>query len=145
MQRRYSIGRSVLFLLVALLLLVATACDSSSETVNESAAEEAAPAEAAPAAEEAEAPAAAAAEEAAPAANDYQAQREGCTTESPCWPDIVDTVPASFHEAPMLADKVAAGELPPVEERLPSDPLVIQPAEMIGQYGGVLRRAYTGP
>ena len=30
-----------------------------------------------------------------------------------------------FHEALMLRVKVAAGELPPVEERLPEEPLVI--------------------
>jgi peptide/nickel transport system substrate-binding protein len=82
---------------------------------------------------------------AAAPADDYQAQREACTKESPCWPSIVDTVPTSFSEAPMLAEKVASGDLPPVEERLPKNPLVIQPAEMIGQYGGILRRAFTGP
>ena len=41
-----------------------------------------------------------------------------------------------FHEAPMLRVKVAAGELPPVEKRLPEEPLVIEPIEEIGQYGG---------
>lgn len=45
----------------------------------------------------------------------------------------------------MLAEMVAAGTLPPVEERVPSEPLVIQPTEMIGQYGGTFRRAFTGP
>lgn len=78
-------------------------------------------------------------------ADDYQAQREACTVESPCWPIVVDTVPSSFSEAPLLAEKVAAGDLPPVEERLPAHPLVIQPAEMIGTYGGILRGAFTGP
>ena len=38
----------------------------------------------------------------------------------------------------MLAEKVANGELPPVEERLPLEPAVIRPWE-IGQYGGELR------
>lgn len=50
-----------------------------------------------------------------------------------------------FSEAPDLATKVAAGELPPVEERLPVEPKVVQPVETIGQYGGTLRRAWTGP
>jgi peptide/nickel transport system substrate-binding protein len=45
----------------------------------------------------------------------------------------------------MLAEMVTAGTLPPVEERLPSEPLVIQPTEMIGQHGGTFRRAFTGP
>jgi len=44
-----------------------------------------------------------------------------------------------FHEAPILEEKVAAGELPPVEERLPEEPLVVDPLEEIGQYGGELR------
>lgn len=43
---------------------------------------------------------------------------------------------AQYNEAPMLAEKVAAGELPPVEERLPENPLVITPYYEIGQYGG---------
>jgi hypothetical protein len=32
-----------------------------------------------------------------------------------------------YTEAPMLADKVAAGELPPVAERLPESPFVVGP------------------
>ena len=34
---------------------------------------------------------------------------------------------SSFGEAPMLASLVESGDLPPVEERLPSNPLVIVP------------------
>jgi len=49
-----------------------------------------------------------------------------------------------FHEAPMLRVKVAAGELPPVEERLPEEPLVLIPVEEIGQYGGTWHRAWMG-
>jgi peptide/nickel transport system substrate-binding protein len=65
-------------------------------------------------------------------------------------PEIVlDTsrYPTSFSEAPQLAEMVAAGELPPVEERLPDreDLLVIAPLHEIGQYGGTWRRAFTGP
>ena len=45
-----------------------------------------------------------------------------------------------YNEAPMLADMVAAGDLPPVEERLPDNPLVLEPFEEIGTYGGTLRR-----
>ena len=48
-------------------------------------------------------------------------------------------------EAPMLAEKVAAGELPPVEERLPAEPLVIPVTDSIGTYGGTIRRAFLGP
>ena len=45
-----------------------------------------------------------------------------------------------YSEAPVLAEQVAAGELPPLEERLPDNPLVLQPLEEIGHYGGTLRR-----
>ncbi len=47
-------------------------------------------------------------------------------------------------EVPSLADKVAAGELPPLEERLPNNPLVWTGNEWnheIGTYGGTLRLA----
>ncbi len=42
----------------------------------------------------------------------------------------------TYAEAPMLADLVAAGDLPPVAERLPNNPLVVEPLDGIGQYGG---------
>lgn len=51
---------------------------------------------------------------------------------------------AQAGEAPMLADMVAAGDLPPLEERLPTNPRVIAPYEEIGTYGGTWRRAYKG-
>ncbi len=53
---------------------------------------------------------------------------------------------AAYKEAPMLAEKVAAGELPPVEERLPANPLVVPLAEgdTIGVYGGTWHRAWRG-
>lgn len=50
----------------------------------------------------------------------------------------------SYQEAPMLQEKVAAGELPPVEERLPAEPLVQTPLESIGKYGGEWRMAMSG-
>lgn len=50
-----------------------------------------------------------------------------------------------YHEAPMLADMVASGKLPPVDQRLPSEPLVEQVTDSIGTYGGVLRRGFLGP
>ncbi len=52
--------------------------------------------------------------------------------------------PTSFSEAPELAKRVAARELPPVEDRLPDEPLIIPPIERIGQYGGTWRRGFTG-
>jgi len=60
----------------------------------------------------------------------------------------------SFKEAPMLAEQVQKGELPPVEERLPEEPLVYVvgtevPVEdlsklEIGKYGGTLRIVNPG-
>jgi peptide/nickel transport system substrate-binding protein len=57
-----------------------------------------------------------------------------------------------FSESPLLAARVAAGELPPLEERLPLEPLVLTPRE-IGTYGGTVQLAsgsfggsdFTGP
>ena len=42
-------------------------------------------------------------------------------------------------EVPMLVDLVAAGKLPPVEERLPSIRSTLSPVNTIGQYGGTMR------
>ena len=51
----------------------------------------------------------------------------------------------SYGEAPMLAERVAAGELPPVDERLPAQPLVVQPLDAVGEYGGELAGPSTNP
>src|SRR3989442_2823899 len=53
--------------------------------------------------------------------------------------------PTKFHEAPTLAEQVKVGKLPPVDKRLPADPLVVPVVERAGQYGGVWRRAFLGP
>ncbi len=50
----------------------------------------------------------------------------------------------TFSEAPELAERVASGELPPVEVRLPEEPLIVPTIERIGQYGGTWRRGFTG-
>lgn len=50
-----------------------------------------------------------------------------------------------FQEAPMLADKVAAGDLPPVDERLPENPQVIKSLTgEQGVYGGEMKIGFTG-
>lgn len=49
-----------------------------------------------------------------------------------------------YSEAPILAERVTAGELPPVDERLPQSPLVVEPIEEIGQYGGTWRAGLLG-
>ena len=41
----------------------------------------------------------------------------------------------TYNEAPMLAKMVSSGELPPVDDRLPVEPMVLEVAE-IGNYGG---------
>lgn len=60
---------------------------------------------------------------------------------------VTDTslYPAKFGESPTLADLVKAGKLPPVEQRLPKNPMVIKPLQSTGKYGGTWRRAFTGP
>jgi peptide/nickel transport system substrate-binding protein len=59
---------------------------------------------------------------------------------------IVEVMAATtFGEAPMLAQLVLAGQLPPVEERLPDEPMVMPVFGEIGKYGGTLRRGFLGP
>jgi peptide/nickel transport system substrate-binding protein len=44
----------------------------------------------------------------------------------------------------MLAARVAAGSLPPVQGRLPETPVVVKPVTAIGKYGGTWRRLTLG-
>lgn len=53
--------------------------------------------------------------------------------------------PKTFSEAPVLAELVKAGKLPPVQQRVPQEPLVVKPVHGIGRYGGTWRRGFTGP
>jgi len=53
------------------------------------------------------------------------------------WPKVVG-------EAPQLAALVKAGKLPPVAERVPSEPLVLRPLRSVGTYGGTWRRGFLG-
>ncbi len=67
-------------------------------------------------------------------------------TEAPAAaPTEAPAAESKYREAPMLAELVKAGQLPPVDERLPDEPLVEEGVDGIGQYGGVLRRAFLGP
>ena len=52
---------------------------------------------------------------------------------------------SKYNESPLLAERVAAGQLLPVDERLPANPVVIEPLEEIGQYGGTTRVAIGNP
>ena len=51
----------------------------------------------------------------------------------------------AFQGAPMLDAAVSSGALPPVDDRLPSEPLVQDVTDGIGTYGGTLRRGFLGP
>jgi peptide/nickel transport system substrate-binding protein len=44
-----------------------------------------------------------------------------------------------FHEPPFLQQQVKNGELPPVMDRLPLDPMVLEPTTTNGTYGGTAR------
>jgi peptide/nickel transport system substrate-binding protein len=57
---------------------------------------------------------------------------------------VTGEAPSKYQESPTLAAKVARGDLPPVDERLPENPLVLDVVEEIGEYGGTLRRGYKG-
>lgn len=52
---------------------------------------------------------------------------------------------AMYKEAPMLADLVRSGQLPPIEKRLPKSPLVVKPNVVIGKYGGTFNFTALGP
>ncbi|WP_262268848.1 ABC transporter substrate-binding protein [Microvirga yunnanensis] len=47
-------------------------------------------------------------------------------------------------EAPMLASKAAAGQLPQLTARIPQNPLVVSPVDRVGVYGGTWRSAMVG-
>ena len=49
-----------------------------------------------------------------------------------------------YKEAPELAQLVRAGKLPPVDQRLPGEPLVLKPVEKVGKYGGSFRGVFNG-
>ncbi len=71
-----------------------------------------------------------------------------------CLSGVTLALAVEYNEAPMLRIKVAAGELPPVEERLPEEPRVVGPGTLvpeknldfeIGEYGGIIRAASFDP
>ncbi len=51
---------------------------------------------------------------------------------------------SKYKEAPMLAELVAQGKLPSVDERLPLNPRVTPVNDGIGNYGGTMHRAFNG-
>jgi peptide/nickel transport system substrate-binding protein len=80
-----------------------------------------------------------------------------CAPATPVEPEVVvETVvvekevlvpaelPSQYSEAPQLSEQVEAGALPPVDERLPENPLVVLPVKSIGEYGGTWHRGWRG-
>ncbi len=66
-------------------------------------------------------------------------------SESAAEPAVEGTLETRYTEAPMLAELVAKGELPPVDERLPKEPIVVEPLGQVGRYGGRLRGLVPDP
>ncbi|MFW6264802.1 MAG: ABC transporter substrate-binding protein [Bacillota bacterium] len=58
--------------------------------------------------------------------------------------DFEDSDITEFNQSPMLDERVESGELPPVEERLPENPVVVEPENEVGEYGGTLRLTSFG-
>lgn len=58
--------------------------------------------------------------------------------------EVPAELPSQYSEAPMLAEMVEAGDLPPVEERLPENPQMVLPVKSIGEYGGTWYRGWRG-
>ncbi len=55
------------------------------------------------------------------------------TVQEPAAPAVAGQ---KYKEAPELAELVKAGQLPPVDDRLPKNPVVVEPVDQIGRYGG---------
>lgn len=111
-----------LFAVLTLIAMLASACAAPAATPT-----------AAPAPQEPAAPAQPAAPTAAPAVK---------PTEPPAAPAQPES---KYKQSPLFDADVAAGKLPPVDERLPKEPLVVEGVDGVGQYGGVWRRGFTGP
>ena len=91
----------------------------------------------------------AAPQEAAPAAAENSAEAAAPAASAPSASEATERNTktewdGTYNEAPMLKEMVAAGAIPAIEERLPAEPLIVEPYESIGKYGGTWRRAFTG-
>ncbi|MGW5362984.1 ABC transporter substrate-binding protein [Actinopolymorpha pittospori] len=53
-------------------------------------------------------------------------------------------VDAKLREAPMLSARIKAGDLPPLQKRLPTNPLVLEPVDGVASYGGTWRCLLLG-
>lgn len=60
-----------------------------------------------------------------------------CATAAMCFM-ITGALPAmaqDYNEAPGLKDLVTAGDLPELSDRLPANPMVLDPLDSVGEYG----------
>ena len=75
------------------------------------------------------------------------APEQPAAAEQPAAQEAATAAPAGemsdTHEAPMLHEKVMADALPPLDERIPTEPLIIEPYGEIGVYGGTWHRFDT--
>jgi peptide/nickel transport system substrate-binding protein len=76
---------------------------------------------------------------ATPAGQAGQAGQAGAPTTA------AGAAPGKYKESPDLAAQVKDGKLPPVEQRLPKEPMVITPIDKVGAYGGTWRTGTLGP
>ncbi len=71
-------------------------------------------------------------------------------------PEAVDEAPmpeaaapempmGKYREAPALSEMVQAGTLPPVDDRLPAEPRVLEVLDQLGRYGGELSSVVADP
>lgn len=55
-----------------------------------------------------------------------------------------DAQGAAARDPAFLAERVRGGQLPPLAQRLPENPLVVRPLQEVGRHGGVWRQAMRG-
>jgi peptide/nickel transport system substrate-binding protein len=81
---------------------------------------------------------------AAPTATQAAATKEAAKPTATPVPPTATPKPEAAKEAPILADAVKGGKLPALNERLPSETLVLEPEEKLGKYGGTWMFLDTG-
>jgi peptide/nickel transport system substrate-binding protein len=90
---------------------------------------------------------------AAPAPEAQEVEQPAPEAQPAAKAEEAEAMPSKYTEAPILAEMVKAGQLPPLEERLPKDPFVVGPGVLVladdlpdwqpGQYGGTIRAAHA--
>ena len=60
------------------------------------------------------------------------------------WSGAVQGSSGFFKESPILTAQVEADDLPAVELRLPRNPVLVEPVERLGRYGGTWQMAMRG-